>query len=254
MNPSFRQWIGASLFGIILGGTSAQAELIHRFSFNDGPVKDSIGAITGKLVGAGAEIEGGQLRLKNDEAAQPSKISYLELSDSVLPHGGTTASIVVWFTAKEVGAFARILNFGDSDGSEGRQFIYFSPHTADGSSRAAITGSDVTSKTNLDFEQLDDGKPHMVAIVIDGAAKKLRVYADGHDTKPAEDLGANTLDTVKPAQNWLGKSSFSADPGLAGSIDELRVYDHALSVAEAAAAYEAGPDKLPETPKAKAAK
>jgi len=46
-------------------------------------------------------------------------------------------------------------------------------------------------------------------------------------------------------QNWLGRSSFAADPGLTGAIDELRVYDHALGAAEIVAAYEAGPDKLP---------
>jgi hypothetical protein len=121
------------------------------------------------------------------------------------------------------------LNFGDSEGGEGRQFIYFSPRTGDGSARVAITGSDVGSKTYLDSDALDDGKPHLVIVVIDGAAKKLRVFVDGKEPNPAADLGDNTLDKVKPVENWLGKSSFSADPGFSGAVDELRVYDQALT-------------------------
>jgi len=254
MTPSIRQCVGAGLFVITLGAGVAQAELIHRFSFAAEEVKDSVGSVTGKLKGDGAKIAGGKLQLKNEDAVQTEKISYLEFNDSILPKTGTTVSLAVWFTVKDVGAFARILDLGDGDSGEGKQFIYFSPHTVDGSSRVAITATDVVSKTNLDFAPLDDGNPHMVVIVIDGAAKKLRVWVDGVEPKSAEDLGDNTLDKVKPVQNWLGKSLFSADPGLSGAIDELRIYDHALTAAEITAAYQAGPDTLPETAKAKPVK
>ena len=223
---------------------AAQAGLIHRYSFNDGAAKDSVGHVDGKLMGAGARIAGGRLLLLNDVGGARDKESYLEFAGSVLPAKGSV-SLAVWFTARDIGSFARVINFGASEGSEGVQFIYFSPHIEDGSSRAAITGSDVSSKTNQDFMALDDGQPHLVAIVIDGTAKKLRVFVDGKEPNPAVDLGENTLDKVKPVQNWLGRSSFSADPALSATIDELRVYDHALSADEAGAIYRGGADKLP---------
>jgi hypothetical protein len=241
--PALRFFAGLS--ALAAGVATARAELIHRFSFNDGAARDSVGHVDGRLKGPGASIAAGQLVLKNDAAATGDKISCLEFAGSVLPKSGRSASLVVWFTAKEIGAFARVLNFGDSEGTEGKQFIYFSPNAADGSARAAITGSDVGSKTFIDLAPLDDGQPHMVAIVIDGAAKKLRVFVDGAEPKPAEALGANTLDLVRPVENWLGKSSFATDPGFSGSIDELRVYDHAMTADEAAASYKAGPDTLP---------
>jgi hypothetical protein len=190
-------------------------------------------------------VAGGKLELRNETSAAGDAISCLEFAGSVLPAAGPSATLVVWFTAKDIGTFARVINFGDSEGTEGIKFIYFSPNAADGQARAAITGSDVGSKTFIDLPPLDDGQPHMVAIVIDGAAKKLRVFVDGREPAPAADLGENTLDKVRPVQNWLGRSSFAADPGLTGAIDELRVYDHALSAAEIAAARDAGPDKLP---------
>src|SRR5439155_15432519 len=133
----------------------------------------------------------------------------------------------VWFTAGENTPYARIFNFSDKDGGEGRAFIYFTPRNADDQSRIGISATDAASKTSQDNDRLDDGKPHMVAIVIDGQAKKLHVFIDGKESHAAEDLGDNTLDKVKPVSNYLGRSSFDADPGFAGSIDELRVYDHA---------------------------
>lgn len=245
MNPTLRSFkIFAALLSISACVTPVQAGLTHRFSFAaDG--KDTVGGVDGKTKGAGASFAGGQLVLKNDDGAAGEKIAFLEFAGPLLPKGGTTVSFVVWFTAKNTGDFARVINFGDSEGTEGKQFIYFSPKTGEGSARVAITGTDVGSKTYLDFDALDDGKPHMIAIVIDGAAKKLQVYADGKEPKPAEPLGDNTLDRVKPVENWLGKSSFSADPGLSASIDEFRVYDHALTAAEVAAALKSGPDALP---------
>jgi hypothetical protein len=246
MNPPIRfPKVFSCWLALSLCVATAQAGLTHRYSFKDGTAKDSVGNIDGKLKGPGASIADGKLVLKNEESATGDKISCLEFAGSLLPQGGNSVSLVVWFTAKDVGGFARVINFGASESGEGKQFIYFSPRTGDGSARVAITGSDVGSKTYLDTDALDDGKPHLVVIVIDGAAKKLRVFVDGKEPNPPADLGDNTLDKVKPVENWLGKSSFSADPGLSAAIDELRVYDQALTPADAVAAFHAGPDALP---------
>ena len=243
-SPSSLKFL-AALLAAGLAATSARAELIHRYSFNDGAAKDLVGKIDGALKGPGASIADGKLVLKNDESASIDKLSYLEFAGSVLPKESKSTSLLVWFTAKDVAAFARVINFGASDEGEGTQFIYFSPHTSDGTARAAITGSDVSSKTNVDIEPLDDGKPHLAAILIDGDAKKLRLVVDGKEPSQGELLADNTLDKVKRLENWLGKSSFSADPGLSATIDEFRVYDQALTADELAAILKAGPDALP---------
>lgn len=239
----------SALLLFLLANGAAHGALTHRYSFADG-AKDSVGQINGLLKGRGAMIANGKLHLTNDQSASGDQISFLEFSAPLLPKTGTSVSLVVWFTARDVGEFARVINFGDSEGTEGKQFIYFSPHIADGQARSAITATDVGAKTALDLDSLADGKPHCVALVIDGAAKKLRVFVDGAEPKSGEDLGENTLDKVKPVQNWLGKSSFAADPGLTGSIDEFRVYDHALNATEASAIFKAGADALPSTPAA----
>lgn len=224
------------------------ASMTHRYSFSGDSVKDSVGQLGASLKGPGAKLADGKLVLSNDLSTAYESISHLEFAGSLLPKG-TTASFALWFTARDAAEFARLLDIGTSEGTEGVNFIYVAVRTADGGARVAITGSDVSSKTYIDLDALDDGKPHMVAFAIDGAAKKLRVFVDGKEPKPAESLGDNTLDKVKPVNNRIGKSSFSADPGLSASVDEFRVYDHAITPEEAAALFKAGPDALPESGK-----
>lgn len=231
---------------LLLCQTPARAGLIHRYSFTDG-LRDSAGSVDGRLVGPGGSLVDGQLVLANDRSAPANRVSCLEFNAPVLPAGGTSASLAVWFTAKNIGGFARLWNFGDSEGTEGKQFLYLTPCTEEGMARAAITATDASAKTYLDFDALDDGRPHLVVVVVDGPAKSLRVFVDGKEPRPAQPLGDNTLDQVRPVQNWIGRSSFAADPGLSAAINEFRVYDHALTPAEAAALHQAGPDGLPAT-------
>ena len=223
---------------------TASAALTHRYSFNDGSAADSAGTVGGKLVGKGAGVTAGKLWLTNDASATSEACAHLQFAGSLLPTNGSV-SLAVWFTVRNAGDFARIFDFGVTEGSDGMRFIYFSPRTSEGTARAAITASDLTTKTAVDFDPLDDGKPHMVVMVVDGGEKKLRVYADGHGVGTVESLGENTVDKVTPVNNWLGRSSFPDNPALNGSIDEFRVYDHALTGPEVAALFKSGPDVLP---------
>jgi hypothetical protein len=252
MATSIRHVLVAGFVAIIfLFALPSRGELIHRYSFTgdaagDG-LKDSVGKVNAKLYGD-AKLADGKLELKNqDKASDDSQLSYLEFTGPILPKSGSV-SVVTWFTATaDAGSYGRVFNFGAKEDASGHAFFYFTPHNAEDNSRVGITATDAASKTYLDNDRLDDGKPHMVAVVVDGAAKKLHVFIDGKEPKPAEDLGENTLDQVKQVNNWIGRSSFDQDSGLTGSIDEFRVYDNALTADAAAAVFKAGPDELPTT-------
>lgn len=222
----------------------ADAGLTHRYSFNDGAAKDSVGKIDATLKG-NAKIADGKLVIDNgDLISSDPKLSYLEFNSSVLPKSGSV-SLVVWVTAKTNPLFSRVIDFGETLGGDGNAFIYFVAEHEESQSRAAITSGDTGAKTYLGGPKLTDDKPHMAALVIDGTAKKLRLFIDGKESATVEDLGSNTLDKVNPVHCWIGRSSFDADPGLTASIDEFRVYDHALSADEIAAMFKAGPETLP---------
>jgi hypothetical protein len=215
----------------------ASPHLIHRFSFKS-DANDSIGTLTGKLVGP-ASIANGTLVLKNDNPATPA---YVEFSASPLPAGSHT-SILIWFTSSNAGSFSRLLNLGDDNGTVANAFIYLTPHTTNGNTRIAISANLTATKTFIDAEATDDGKPHMLAVVIDGS--QLHLFIDGVEPKPAADLGNNTLDKIARKDNWIGKSPFTADSPLNASIHELRFYDHAMSADEILLNFKAGADTLP---------
>lgn len=225
--------------------STSSAGLIHRYSFDKETPKDSVGTADGALKGAGATISGGKLVLKNDSSVSGGDISHVAFSAPILPKDVKNASLVIWFTAKDVAPYSRLIDIGDSEGGEGRAFIYITPRNADEQSRAAITSSDVSARVPLDNPRLDDDKPHMLAVIFNGTTKKMHVFIDGKEPKPAEDITDNTVDKVRPVHSYLGKSSFDADPGLSASIDEFRVYDNALTADEVAAIQKAGPDALP---------
>jgi hypothetical protein len=74
-----------------------------------------------------------------------------------------------------------------------------------------------------------------------GAEGLLRWGKSRSDGAPArsarvlpQESGCNGADTT---QNWLGRSQFAADPYLNGQLDNFRIYDPALSAAEAHTLY-----------------
>jgi len=232
-----------SLLVIVSSAAACDGGLIHRYSFNQPIVKDSVGNVDATLKGA-AKIADGKLVLENtDKTSGDDGVSYLEFNSSVLPKTGSV-SLLIWLTEKENPQYVRIIDFGDKSGAEGQAFIYLTSRHDSDQTKAAITASDTGSKTDIDGKRLDDGKPHMAAIVIDGPAAKLHLFIDGQESAAAVDLGDNTLDKVNPVHCWLGRSGFDADPGLSANIDEFRVYDSPLTADEVAAVYKAGPGAL----------
>jgi len=227
-----------------LSATSfARAELTHRYSFKSG-TKDSVGKVDATLKGS-AKITNGALVLDNaDKTSGDAGASYLEFAGPLLPKQGS-ASVLIWFTGKEVGQFSRLLDIGAADGGSGEAFIYLTPRNADDNARAAITATDAASKAAVDADRIDDGKPHVAALVVDGTGKKLHLYVDGKEVGTAADLGDNTLDKVKQDHAWIGRSGFDTDPALSATINEVRVYDEALTADQAAAIAKAGADALP---------
>lgn len=237
----------------ILGGivslgfctTVAHAELIHRYSFKDGSLKDSVGKVDASLKGDAKVVDGKVVLVNGEKTSDDAKLSYIEFASPVIPKTGS-ASLAIWIQGKENATFARVLDIGASEGGTGIAFIYLVQRHEDDQSRAAITAADTGSKTYTTNSRLDDDKPHLAVLIIDGTAKKLRYYVDGKEAA-AEDLGDNTLDKVDPKHNWIGRSGFDADPGLSATIDEFRVYDHALTKEEVEALQKAGPEVVPTT-------
>jgi Concanavalin A-like lectin/glucanases superfamily len=218
---------------------TAYAELIHRYSFQES-ANDSVGKVNGKLEGE-AKVADGKLVLTNTgKNSDHAKLSYLSFGERILPKTGS-ATIEVWFTSKCDGQFARVFDFGE----RGQGYLFLTVDEGNDTARIAISDNAWENEALVRSDSpVNDNKPHMVAVVIDSGAKRLRFYIDGKQQGESEPLGDNSLEKIKGTNHWLGRSLYTTDNGFTGSIDELRIYDTALSADDVAKHFKAGADTV----------
>ncbi|HYP74719.1 MAG TPA: LamG domain-containing protein [Polyangiaceae bacterium] len=220
---------------------SSTGHLIHRYSF-DGEgtrVRDSIGTAHGSLVG-GAVLDGaGHVSLDGED-------DYVNLPNRLLSRL-TDATLIAWIVWNGGPCWQRAFDFGSTDAGEGltgdaTSSLFATPLRCPG------TGPATSFQTISDeFGSIDSDAPFPVlkvsalAVVVDGAARQLRLYAAG---EPLGTGKAPPLALLSDENDWLGRSQWVQDKPLRGTYDEFRIYDVALSDAELAALEAAGPDKL----------
>jgi hypothetical protein len=147
---------------------------------------------------------------------------------------GATITIACWVNITTARNWARLWDFNNSSTTG---YMFLSPQEqTNGFVRFAIT------QTNNGGEQMISSAAklptgwHHIAITLD-AASTGTMYIDGTVA------GTNTAMTLRPTSigattnNWIGRSAFTADPYLAGLVDDFRVYNRALSASEITTLY-----------------
>ena len=222
---------------------SLPTTMIHRYSFTT-DASDSIGHADGTLQGD-AVISNGQAVLDGAKGTWVELPPYL-IASSNIPNNAVTFE--AWATFDPVnGAWTRLFDFGNVAGNNGANYIFLAPNTVanGGSARLAVSdaspgynGEDGFDVGNL----LGTNKIHVVAVFNPNPSRKfLGLYINGSL------VGSTT--TTKPftainnANSWLGRSTYSGDSWLSGSIDEFRIYNGELDKFQIAASFKSGPDK-----------
>jgi hypothetical protein len=210
----------------------AHPSLAHRYSFttNSG---DSIGTAHGRLFG-NAVVTNSSLAL--DGLAG----TYAGLHGGLVS-GCSAVSLEFWATLGANGDWARVFDFGNSNGASGQNFLFFSPHTGAGSHRFTLSTAGGTR--DQDAPGTLDGRTVHVVCIADPATGYSAIYTNGIlDSQTNGPLPA--LSGVNAALSYLGRSLFSADAWLNGSLDEFRIYHGRLTPQEIAANFASGPDAL----------
>ncbi len=162
------------------------------------------------------------------------------LNDYVeLPIGSAIASmdditVACWADfSNEGGSFQRLWDFGVTPVADTDPNIYMfvTPRFAgNGQPRFAIMRLEEGEINITAPENLQSGWHH-IAASIDSSTMTMKLYqdgrliAEGETTLLPSDLGVTD-------RNWIGRSQWEADAYYQGSIDEFRIYNRALSVAE----------------------
>jgi Concanavalin A-like lectin/glucanases superfamily len=226
-----------------------ESSLIHRYSFDGDAmvVLDSKGAAHGQLVGTTLAGDG-TLPVSGEHSGQ-----YVNLPNGIVS-GLADATFEAWLTWNGGGAWQRIFDFGSSAGGEdmpgptGVSYLFLTTASSLDTGRMLAPALRVAySQNGVDDEEIcyaaapfPTGTETHVAVVIDQTAKTMSLYEDG--ARLRECALTRPLSAIDDVNNWLGHSNYVADLDLSGIFDEFRVYGAALSAAELADSFVAGPD------------
>jgi hypothetical protein len=160
-------------------------------------------------------------------------LSYAKQGYVTLPAGlladACEATIATWvYINSNVNAWTRIWDFGQDT----QTYMFLTPITnLDNFARFGIS---TCGNTNEEGIKAQSAVPTLawthVALVLGRAGATL--YFDGKPVGTSPSMTLRPADLERTLNNYIGRSQFSDDPYLDGSIDELRIYTRALSQEE----------------------
>jgi hypothetical protein len=223
------------------------ATLMHRYSFNDGTASDSVGGASwAGSIGSAASISGGQLQLPGGVGTN----SFMQVPAGIL---GSPAPAVVtielWVTTANSGNdgffFTRIFQFGDHIVSSNTGSLLFAKNVNNGG--FVLVSVDLNaymySTPYLGISKTFMGQTNLhVAIVLYNGGYGY-VYFNGVLNATTATSGFYLPDGSSGEINYIGYSTDGASPGFAGSVNEFRVWNGALSPSTIAAHFSTGPDQ-----------
>jgi fibronectin type 3 domain-containing protein len=149
---------------------------------------------------------------------------YLRIPSGVIG-GVDNMTIAAWVNWDGGGAWQRIFDFGDGTA----RYMFLSPSAGTGKLRFAFNngkGEQIAEATTA----LATGTWVHVAVTLSGDTATLYVNGASVATKVAA-INPTGFD-FKPANNYIGKSQFAADPLFNGRIDDFRIYSYALTASQ----------------------
>ncbi|HWA75151.1 MAG TPA: LamG domain-containing protein [Polyangiaceae bacterium] len=226
--------------GSVAGCLGLKSAIVHRYAFTGTgtTVSDSIGTAHGTAVNC--TLASGSVTLANTTPDQ-----YIELPNKILSPL-TNATIEVWTTWSGGTNWQRIFDFGSSTDAEGVRdfgatYLFLTPKGASGPLRASFSVSGSGSETVVNGSAaLPSGTMSHVSVVVNDSADQLSVYLNG--TSVGSTTFTGHLSGLNDVNTWLGRSQFAADPGFAGVLHEVRIYNAALTAAQIQLTEQTGPD------------
>lgn len=245
----------------------------HKYTFNQGNANDSLGGQNGVVVdntgissytGGALDLSANNNANSNQDFANPAVVgAFVDLPNGLFTGAVTSGTfgavtLEIWATPQENRNWARLVDFGSSEGGEGfsgggngQGYVIMVPQR-DGNGQAGASAHSAANAENFAYAgfPLPVGvKSHMVAVydqtdVTAGPDGTISLYVNNGAAVKAAIPAGMFLDFINDNNNWLGRAQWG-DPLFDGLIDEFRIYDTALTAADVAASFTAGPDPAP---------
>lgn len=252
----YRLLLSAALATLM--ASQASATLRHLYTFNDGTANDSQGSAHGTLMG-GATISGGEVLLAGGPVNTPDTSAnnmgpHVDLNGPAI--GVNTfpeLSLELWLKSSPANVSPTVnftmaavlgrhtLNTGGNEAPwSGHDYLMMQPTRGGGPAamRVAITNDRFEAEAGVNGgAQLADGLLHQMVATVNTTT--LSFYLDGV-LVGSTPLGDKSVAQLSNDVAYLGRAVYN-DPFFAGSVDEFRIYDHALPVSEVETRFSDGP-------------
>ena len=135
-------------------------------------------------------------------------------------------TISVWVNVENVSKWSRIIDFGV--GQNNANIVFSNSASMSGIPGLAIykgAGTDLTQIRGTDKNRLKEGEWYHLAATL--TCTVARLYVNGVEIQKAENFYVPG-NTARP-MCWIGASNFEGESNFYGRMDELRIYNKALS-------------------------
>ncbi len=199
---------------------SCAPTIVAHYTF-DGNTSDSSGNANHPIVTSGTPtfVTG-----KYGSAMDLDGTSQYEMLPANMLASVTNFTIACWVNWDGGNAWQRILDFGNDT----TQYMFLTPSSGSGTLRFAVTTNGGGAEQILETAPLPVGQWQHIAVTRNGNTAKL--YTNG----VLSVSGTLTIApaSFNPALNYLGESQFESDPLFNGRLDDLFIYNYALSGTE----------------------
>ncbi|WP_432797669.1 LamG-like jellyroll fold domain-containing protein [Poriferisphaera sp. WC338] len=219
-------------------GVHANAALVAQWNFDDGTYEDQAGSLDGGAIGSTSIVAAGSNQLGNDmgkavQTGSSAGSDYLNVGDLNTLGVNGSFTVTMWVKHNALPTDGTVSpEFWDSwnsgTGPSGGGFISTIRRGNNGGNAGLIfTNIEDTNDSSGDLlkpsPRIDDGLWHFYAIRYISSANTAKIYLDGVESGDSE-VGAYNLSRAS------GGKSLRLGDGFDGMIDDIRIYDAALSV------------------------
>jgi hypothetical protein len=193
--------------------------------------------------GAGYELVASKAGLGQALAVHKTGLGYVQVPTAVFANA-TDMTIAVWVNITTSQNWPRILDVGVTptayqwgNTATGTKYLNMVPKTMGSNMLFSITKDGYNSEQTLSAPSLSTGVWKHLAVVL-ASVSGGTLYVDGGVANADTGLSLRAADLGAIDYAFIAKSRFDADPPFDGIVDELRVYNRALSATEVQALYQ----------------
>jgi hypothetical protein len=230
---------------------SGPAVLIHRYSFGDSTVADSVGGADGQALLDPNKTAPNPVVFSNGQAVLDGTGGYIALPGGLVS-SLSNLTVEAWVTWTGGPDWQNIFVFGNTDAGNNGEFGLFGTPTFGGSGgkfRLGFGNADPGYNAEFDVSSPNffpkNTPAHLVVVYapVDGGT---RIYVNG--ALDVSGAAPDPLSALQDVYGYLGRSGYGGDPTFQGSFDEFRIYDGALSGVQVAADFASGPNNAAPPP------